>query len=380
MSDYTVRSTCRLCGSTNLTEVLNLGETPLANELDGTELFPLVMNRCEACEHHQLSIAVAESRLWGPSYPYQSGTSPVFKAHLEKLADEVAQLAPGGRVLEIASNDGTLCYMLAKRELRAVGVDPSGPRTEAHGSPCLLRGSWPMQIMVGSANVILALNVFAHVDDLSAFTSAVKSALAPGGTFIVEVGYLPDVIERGHFDTVYHEHLSYHHVRPLAPFFERHGLRIEKVQHIDSQGGSIRVYVRHADEVPWYDAKGEDVADVRILRAMIDTRAPAMAEAFAKLRKRDERVAIFGAPAKLVTLLHAMGLQDYPFDCVAEDNPLKVGRTTPGSHLPIVSMTEMLERKPDSVFIAAWNFAPDICKRLREAGFKGGIINPRSHR
>lgn len=378
MSDFTIRTTCRLCGSANLTEVLNLGETPLANELDGSELFPLVMNRCDDCEHHQLSIAVGESRLWGPSYPYQSGTSPVFKAHLEKLADEVGQLVkPGATVFEIGSNDGTLCRMLSASGLRAKGTDPSGP-VESTDTPYLRlwREPWPRPETVNGMSCILALNVFAHVDDLNAFTSAVKQALAPGGTFIVEVGYLLDVIERGHFDTIYHEHLSYHHVRPLAAFFERHGLRIEKVQHIDSQGGSIRVYVRHADEVPWYDAKGEDVPDVRILRAMIDTRAPAMVEAFGKLTKRDERICGYGAPAKLTTFTYALGLQELPLDCIGEDNPLKVGRATPGTHVPIVSVSEMLERKPDTIIVFAWNFFDAIRDKLRALGFKGGIIDP----
>ena len=244
----TIRTTCRLCDSGRLTEALNLGETPLANELDGTELFPLVVMRCDDCEHHQLSIAVHPERLWGPGYPYQSATSPVFRAHLERLADEVSALKPGGRVLEIASNDGTLVDMLTERELSACGMDPSGPRDH-------LRSLWPVSWppreghpwkLYGSQDVIIALNVFAHVDDLHGFTAAVKDAIAPGGVFIIEVGDLEQVIANGHFDVIYLEHLSMHHEAPLHPFFARHGLKIAKTQRNKSQGGSLRLYVEHA--------------------------------------------------------------------------------------------------------------------------------------
>ena len=268
MADYRVVTACRLCDSTELAEVLNLGETPLANELDGTELFPLVMNRCGSCGHHQLSIAVSPERLWGPTYPYQSGTSPVFRAHLEKLADEVAALKPGGRVLEIASNDGTLVKMLAGRGCSVVGVDPSGTNANGDGWH-LLSDAWPpdmanigfqMEKMMDALtkagiqiqsvervpyDVILALNVMAHVDDLHAFTAAVKEALAPDGVFIVEVGNFDLVCERGHFDTVYHEHFSYHTRKPLETFFLRHGLIVERWENNESQGGSLRGYVRH---------------------------------------------------------------------------------------------------------------------------------------
>jgi SAM-dependent methyltransferase len=245
--DSRVVTQCRLCDSLSLTKVLELPDTPLANELGGTELFPLAVNRCDDCEHHQLSIAVKPERLWGPSYPYQSGTSPVFRAHLEKLADEVSALKPGGRVLEIASNDGTLCQMLYDRGLRPTGVDPS-----ALPDRCglYLQAAWPhpdVLNMTGTGlDVIIALNVFAHVDDLHGFTAAVKEALASDGVFIVEVGDLEQVIERGHFDVIYAEHLSYHHEAPLHPFFARHGLRITNVQRNMSQGGSMRLYVRHS--------------------------------------------------------------------------------------------------------------------------------------
>jgi ABC-type Fe3+-hydroxamate transport system substrate-binding protein len=120
--------------------------------------------------------------------------------------------------------------------------------------------------------------------------------------------------------------------------------------------------------------------NIASLRPVIDARSVALHEALSKLFKRNETVAIYGAPAKLTTLLYATGLQDLPFACVGDDNPRKVGRTTPGNHIPIVSVEEMLARKPDTILVASWNFFDDLRRKLRAAGFKGGIINPMNDR
>lgn len=73
----------------------------------------------------------------------------------------------------------------------------------------------------------------------------VKNILDPNGLFIFEVSYLKDVIEKLTFDTIYHEHMSYHSLSPLINFFESIGMSVQDFDLIEAQGGSIRIYVRH---------------------------------------------------------------------------------------------------------------------------------------
>ncbi len=375
-SDYREVTVCRLCDSPALLPVLTLPDTPLANELGGTELFPLQVNRCDSCEHHQLSIAVSPERLWGPNYPYQSGTSPVFRKHLEALADEVAALKPGGRVLEIASNDGTLCRMLGERRMHAYGVDPSGEQKQ--DELCSLeQGSWPEAARCYKSeafDVIIALNVFAHVNDLHSFTAAVKEALAPDGVFIVEVGYFPYVCEDGLFDTVYHEHMSYHAARPLKRFFARHGLSLVRWVTNDSQGGSIRCYVRHSGEDPvGLNEDGE--SNAWLLRERMVLTKTGLVLALGGTAGLDN-IAGYGCPAKLTTLMYATGLDRERITCIYDDNPLKVGKLTPGTLIPILPSANLFIDAPDTLILFAWNFASEIIPRLRAQGYKGRIITP----
>lgn len=363
--DYQNVTACRLCDSPKLATALDLGETPLANELDGTELFPLVVMRCEDCGHHQLSIAVNPERLWGPKYPYQSGTSPVFRKHLEALADEVAALKPGGRVLEIASNDGTLLDMMARHGLEVRGLDPSSTSMRSDA----MRDAWP--VPAGYYNrqfdTILALNVFAHVDDLHSFTAAVKEALAPDGVFIVEVGYLHSMCFLGIFDTIYHEHMSYHTVAPLQEFFKRHGLFLNRASFNASQGGTLRCYVHHDARSP--DLSANDAPDIRGLRARIDQSRDGLRSALTGHGSG------FGCPAKAVTLAFVTGITSQLQE-IFDDNPLKCGRDMPGTSIPIVPTDQLLVSNPDTLILFSWNFADEIIPRLRAMGYRGRIVVP----
>lgn len=403
MSDYHVRTDCRLC-SGPIEKVLDLGETALANELKSTreeslrqDRFPLFLSQCKACGHVQLPVVVKPERLFPPTYPYKSGTNPVFRAHLKEFAVTVSGMLPGRnasggktRVLEIASNDGTLLCEFESLGVCADGVDPAAPDdnerlgihraffTEDWARDRLrMEGDWydgtPYQSIV-------ALNVFAHVDDLSDFTAGVAALLPEDGLFVFEVGYLPDVIEKGLFDVCYHEHLSMHHLRPLVPFFRRHGLELVDAHRIDSQGGSVRCFVRK--QKPGRRSErcaallvDEEVLSIERLVRVVNDSGPAGA-----LGKRvrfelgyGKTVAGFGAPAKLTTLLAVLGFRP---PVIYDDNPAKVGKFTPGTGIPIVPSSRLLEDNPDYLILFAWNFAEEVIPRLRAQGFKGKIVVP----
>jgi SAM-dependent methyltransferase len=403
-ADHHIRSTCRLCASDRLEKLLDLGSTPLANEygqfpeghpydpaITGLryikDRFPLYLVGCSSCGHVQLPVVVDPQRLFPPDYPYQSGTSAVFREHLAKLAATLTQdmeLGYGRTFLDIACNDGTLVSELMKRsDVRAYGVDPCAP-----DEPMLMRGffseEWVRTAHQGGAafDCITALNVFAHVDDLDDFTRGVHTLLEPCGLFVVEVGYLPDVVKRGLFDCIYHEHVAYHHLSPLVRFFKRHGMTMVEAHRIDSQGGSIRMYVRNCDKAHQGGDDGHNETSARLQDLLDEESRSALWQGVKDLgggsahwgirRVRDQLkykapFAVYGAPAKLTTLLHATGLTDC-VSFVADDNPLKQGRYVPGTRIPILPTSALYERKPERVMLASWNFAEDIKQRHAELG------------
>lgn len=401
MTDFHIRTDCRLCAGP-IEKVLDLGETALANELKSTreeslsqDRFPLFLSQCKACGHVQLPVVVKPERLFPPDYPYKSGTNPVFRAHLKEFAETVSgMMPPGAPVLEIASNDGTL-----QREFRALGhdaegVDPAG-RSESLDEACHLhvaffssewarcfkkqQGAW---LEKDPYRAIVALNVFAHVDDLNDFTAGVAALLPDDGLFVFEVGYLPDVIDKGLFDVIYAEHLSYHHLRPLVPFFRKHGLELVDAHRVDSQGGSIRCFVRRARMAEggkpalhpprmFELLRAEEGLSLEPLKRRIDNIRWETRELGRRWPDSNGAISGFGAPAKLTTLLSVTELAPR---VIYDDNPAKVGRFTPGTGIPIRPSSELLADNPDYCIIFSWNFASEIMARF--PGYKGKWVVP----
>lgn len=403
---YQTRDNCRLCGSKDLSKVLELAPTPPANEFvsagsGGTfevqEEFPLYLASCGRCGHVQLPVVVDPGRLFR-NYVYVSGTSPVFVDHFRRYADETIrqlELIPGDLVVEVGSNDGTLLKFFRDAGMRVLGVDPAkdiAARATADGVE-----TWPefftpelaQKIVAerGHAMLVIANNVFAHADDLRGMAEGVKLLMNGRGVFTFEVSYLPDVLEKTLFDTVYHEHLSYHSVGPLARFFESCGMTLRDAQRIDTHGGSLRgtavgrrdtiVSKNVTDLIAYESAMGlppnGDGSVFEGFQDQIELLKEQLGGFLISARVAGKRVAGFGAPAKATTLMYQFGLGPDDLEFIVDDSPLKQGLFTPGKHVPVLPSSAIRELKPDYLVVLAWNFADSIIAKnqaFRDAGGK----------
>jgi hypothetical protein len=402
MNQYRIRDSCRLCGSISLTRVLQLPDTPLANEfmtiderLTKQDTFPLYIVRCEICRHVQLPVIVDPVRLFR-NYVYVSGTSPQFVAHFRSLALEVITkngVPRGSLILEIGSNDGTGLRAFSDHGMRVLGVDPatnianSATKAGIRTLPFFFTSELARDIRAreGRANVIVANNVFAHIDDLGEILDGVIELLnSDGGVFVFEVQYLPDMMEKCYFDMIYHEHLSYHSLAPLIPFLATKGLHVAACQQVDTHGGSIRVTATLGTPT---DAQRSDVFKIleaetaRLEQHSFAAMAARIEEAATDLTRMFtadmSRVWGFGAPAKMTTLFYSLKLDANRFEAIIDDSHLKQGLYTPGVHLPVISFEEFNRRARNShekIIIFAWNFASQIKERF--AGNAHSLYTP----
>lgn len=382
--------------------VLQLEPTPPANAFVTAQevgkpqaCFPLDLFFCRRCAHVQL-LDVVDPRLLFEDYVYVSGTSALFRAHFEAYADEVIKryrLWPGELVVDIGSNDGTLLTFFRQRGMRVVGIDPAKAIAETASRRGIetLPEFFTVEIARsvrqsrGAARLVTANNVFAHVDDLKGFVEGVRELLCDDGLFIFEVSYLVDVYQKTLFDTIYHEHLSYHRVKPLLDFFARAGLEMIEARRVESHGGSLRgvVQKKGGPEKTSSSVEAAVAEEERLgldreetLRAFSERIArcrKALLDVLQPLRREGKRVAGFGAPAKATTLMHHFHIGPEIVEFIADDNPLKQGLFTPGLHVPVVPASEMYQRSPDYLVLLAWNFARPVMKahwRFHQEGGK----------
>ena len=396
------RITCRLCGSQNLTQILNLCATPPANsfvsENELTEeqpLFPLEVFFCEDCAHVQL-LDVVNPELLFNNYVYVSGTSPVFVKHFQEYANSImSEYIPSGNqklVVDIGSNDGTLLKQFKSNGLNVLGVDPArtiAAKASAEGVktlPSFFSRSLANKIRseYGVAHIITANNVFAHADDLSDITKGIHDLLATDGVFVFEVSYLADVFSGTLFDTIYHEHLAYHSVKPLQRFFRDHGLEIISAKRVDTHGGSLRGVVQllggpHTMDKSVHQLFREEARmglhnaeKLKNFGREISYIRRELTGVLGSLKAAGKTICGFGAPAKATTLMYHFNIGPDILDFIVDDSPLKQGLYSPGMHIPILSSSAIYNRKPDVILILAWNFANSIIDQHAEYLSRGG--------
>jgi hypothetical protein len=391
---------CRSCGQNELTEIIDFGDSPLADRLIKLEQksapeyrAPLTLVQCQSCSLVQILETVEPSILFGSDYPYYSSVSPSLMKHFSDSAlsiIESKQLNQKSLVMEAASNDGYMLKSFVDKNIPVLGIDPAdGPVRKA-----MERGVNTMHTFFTvelakqlknenkQADVFLSNNVLAHVADLNGFVAGVELLLKADGLWVIECPYLLDLVDHLEFDTIYHQHLCYFSITALMPLFERHGLHLNHVERTSIHGGSLRLFVSRT---------GKQSATLTELLALENKRQVATNVFFdsfvnrittikqqlnklvAEIRNNNKRIIGYGAAAKGTTLLHYMRLGADDLAYIIDKNPHKNGWCMPGNHIDIKSPTHLDENTPDYVLILAWNFANEIIAEqsaLLEKGVK----------
>ena len=350
--------------------------------------YPLSINACKRCSHHQLGIVV-DPKLMFSNYAYASGTSESFRQHFSSYAKEIHHRYPQAeKFIECGSNDGVLLKALLDVGAKeAIGVEPAENLVDKCHAELLnvIHGfmgrsdTMPKLLARGRTfDFWTANNGLAHVDDFVGTLNALALTGAKAGVF--EVQYLGALLDHGHVDNIYHEHLDFWRATELLDKLHvRTPWAVVDIELVPTHGGSLRVWVQLVEVgVPIGPIGGQvskSLAD--IVNAEKNRDWPAawltLRTKMAEERKQlwallgdNKRVAIFGAPAKLTTLLYGLGITNLHFSYVVDDSPLKQGLFTPGMGLEVISSERLRADPPDAVLIGAWNFANHIVPRVAD--------------
>lgn len=385
---------CRLCNSSKLKRIVDFGKVPLGNNLQLTEYeakaaesYSLEIMRCSECGHFQLGNAVAPSLLYATNYTYLSGIGSSFVKHIEAYAQWISEhcdLPEQAVIVDVGSNDGTCLKAFQARGHTVCGVDPASLAAgiaNDNGIPTInsffdTDAVREIILRYGHVDFVTSQNVLAHVDDLGAVFQNIYHVLKDGGYFAFEIGYFQEVLRTGCFDTIYHEHLDYHHAGPLVRHLCSLGFDLLDLSVNSVQGGSLRLLLKktgksriskHAQN--FLDSEKKSVLyDENFLGAWSQQIESSMIE-FNRLlmeeSRRGARIVAYGAPTKAVLLLKIAKLGANEISFVVEDNSHKVGRFLPGTAIPIRHTSELIPVKPEVIVILAWNFASDIIDKLR---------------
>jgi nucleoside-diphosphate-sugar epimerase/SAM-dependent methyltransferase/quercetin dioxygenase-like cupin family protein len=375
------KAECRSCGNERLKNVVSLGMSPLANNLledenQEDELFPLEMNYCPECHNCQLSVVVPPERMFD-NYLYVSSTSLEFRKHFADMADSFIKefdLDENSLVVDIGSNDGVFLKPIKDKGIKILGIDPAknvceiANKTGIETMEGYFNDDMADEIIKqkGKADLVTGFNVFAHSDKLKEITRNAFKLLKANGIFVIEVQYLLDTIKDLTFDNIYHEHVNFWSVTSLNNFFDILGYTIYKVEHVDTHGGSIRVYVgndtnKQSDSVSKFLQKEKDfgLLDFNTYKKFakrIEDCKDIVVNKLKEIKGSNKNIVGYGSPAKATTVLNYYGVSSDYIDYIIEDNELKHNHLLPGMRIPIKEKNVIKTNLPDYILVLAWNF------------------------
>lgn len=378
-------SCCRICGNSNLVQILDLGIQKLTGTFpsqpapDLTE-GPLLLVKCtgaNACGLVQLDRSYDLVEMYGENYGYRSGLNQSMVRHLRSKIDRIRGLdllRAGDLVIDIGSNDGTSLSFYEDEGLTLVGIDPTAEKFRRYYpdhvniipdffSARLITEHFPGR----KARVVTSFSMFYDLEDPLGFMREIEGILADDGIWVFEQSYLPTMLARNSYDTVCHEHIEFYALEQINWMAEKAGLVIQDVEFNDVNGGSFSIMISKAGNRPRPDTvtalleaeRKAGIPSLEVYHAFAQRTARLRDELLAfinRVRAEGKTVAALGASTKGNVLLQYCGLGPDMIDAVGEVNPDKFGCFTPGTWIPIVPQSELLARKPDYLLVLPWHF------------------------
>ena len=398
---------CRICGSTALTAVLDLGTQALSGRFPRPQdpdpmSGPLELVLCSdqahgSCGLLQLRHSYPIEEMYGPTYGYRSSNNRSMVLHLQAKIGRLIGIAkprPGDCVLDIGSSDGTTLKFYDGMALRRYGVDPSGARYRAEypADATLIVDFFSAQRVRREAGdlrckIITSIAMFYDLEDPLAFMREVASLLDIDGVWELEQCYMPLMLQRCAYDSVCHEHISYYSLRQIKWMADRSGLKIIDLGLNDINGGSFSVVLArkessHAEALSQLEEmlrreneQGyQGLSPYAAFAAGVGRHRAGLRAFFDRAKAQGKRVIGYGASTKGNVVLQYCDVSIADMPAIAEKYPFKYGLVTPGTRIPIVSEEEAKRLKPDYLLVLPWYFRDEIVSREQSYIDGGGTL------
>jgi hypothetical protein len=398
---------CRVCGNTDLKEVIDLGEQYFQGCFvkDGIQPpprrpMPNVIVRCcpenyeDACGLVQTLHSIDTDLLYC-NYWYESGISQTMRDHLKSIVDTALDItgSTSGKVLDIASNDNTLLRNYPK-EFTKIGIDPSSIAARQTDKDIqVINTTFPSKqvnslIEDGSADIVTSIACYYDIDDPVSFAKEIKKLLSSKGIWIFEVAYWKSLLDNLAYDSIVNEHIVHYHLQPLEAIMKEAGLKFFNVQKTPTNGGAIMCYITHEDNFEYDNReRKQNILNLKIeeYEAYLDTDKPYVEfrkkvekhkEDLCRLvddivNKQNKTIHICGASTKLNTILNYCGIGPELIPYASERSPEKHGAETI-SGIKLISEEESRAMNPDYYLVGPYHFKDEIIKRETEFIQNGG--------
>lgn len=390
---------CRVCFSTKLNDILDLGKQPPANSLHNNKkiqkTFPLKLLFCVNCSTAQLSVSLDPKFLFN-NYYWVTGTSKTAKDHAKKFYKLTKKyINKNSKVLEIASNDGTFLRPFIKNKFRVLGVDPAkniSKKANADGIKTIadfFSEKLAKKIKRNhDISLIFARNVIPHVKNIHSVIKGISELCSNNSVVAIEFHYSKFILKELQYDSIYHEHLFYFSIKSISNLFSKYKLYPFDVFSSPISGGSLvlmfnkNFHFKKTNSLKRLinfekKSKINSIKKWREFAKNSKNHAKKFKRDVLKSYKNNGKLFGYGASARSSTLLNYCNLNQEHFDFIIDQNPLKQNLYTPGTNIKILPFSKVENKIINkNMVLLAWNFKKEIINFMRKNKFKNKIILP----
>ena len=375
---------------------MSFGKMPIANgfieekNFNNEYFYNMEVGFSEELSLFQLNNHPKPEAMFNSSYPFFSGSSEYMKNHFKNYADFVKKnfLKSNSKIIEVGSNDGTLLKNFLNDGNQVVGFEPSknvAQKAISENVPTInkffnLENVKNLKGFIGNTDVICASNVICHVPNLDDLIKSVDVLLSQDGTFIFEEPYLGSMFEKTSYDQIYDEHIFVFSISAITKIFKLYDFQLIDVQPQVTHGGSMRYIIKRKN-------KGNSSPDLKkylekekinkidtmesslIFKKNCEISKLKIIEKLKKLKMNDKKICGYAATSKSTTILNYCDIGSETIDFICDTTNEKIGKFSPGKHIPIVDMAHFYKNQPDFIYLFAWNHKEEILKK--ENKFKG---------
>ena len=372
--------------NTEINPFMTFGKMPIANgfltkeNFDSEFFFNLDVGFSEKISLFQLNDHPTPEQMFNKNYPFYTGSSQFMKSHFASYADSVKKyLKTDSKLIEIGSNDGTFLKNFINSSINSIGFEPSeNTALEAKKKGVKTINSFfsqknisELKDFLDNTDLICGANVICHIPDLTDTIKAVDELLSKKGVFIFEEPYLGSMFKKTSYDQIYDEHIFIFSATSIQKIFNIFDFELIDLIPQITHGGSMRYVLarkkqRDVNSIVKKILDDEKKMNLDNLQSCINFKKNCeisknnLKEKIKHLKSKGKKICGYAATSKSTTVLNYCKIGAESIEFICDTTKEKIGKYSPGMHIPIVSMDHFYKKKPDVAFLFAWNHKEEI--------------------
>jgi len=386
---------CKITGK-KIDPFMSFGKMPIANgflnkdKFNDEFFFEMEVGFSEDLSLFQLNDHPKPKMMFNKNYPFFTGSSQQMKLHFKNYADWIKKYHPGKikNIIEIGSNDGTFLKNFNSDEYNTLGFEPSGNVAERASNDSVntineffnKNSVRDQKEFIKNTDLICAANVICHVPNLNDLIQSVDLMLNKKGIFVFEEPYLGSMFEKISYDQIYDEHIFIFSVTSVNKIFILFDMELIDVLPQTTHGGSMRYVIgrKNSHKINSNVNKLlekekienlDNISSCKKFKESCEISKIKTRKNLLKFKRNNYKIAGYAATSKSTTILNYCNIGNKIIDYICDTTPEKIGKFSPGTHIPIVDMSHFKKFIPDIAYLFAWNHKDEIFKK--EKNFKG---------